>query len=161
MNRTIAYLNSRPHISIVARASTHRRRTPFQPFNDHGTRQQFRLLTVAIHNSSGLLNLPGINGDDPLIALDPNADGVSYAPVVHRLCRTHIGSRRNALRQHNEARKVESVSYYNMRRAVGSRRTVSDTVAQKPVLRSVKALIKARESSASLNGFLRTSYSRF
>jgi hypothetical protein len=43
-----------------------------------------------------------MNGDRPSISLDPSADGVSYAPVLHALKITTIAGPRNAASTRDE-----------------------------------------------------------
>jgi hypothetical protein len=58
---------------------------PGKPFVDPGMSQRFSLLAVATDDLSGHFNVPRMNGYDPLIALNPHSDGVSYSLVVHVL----------------------------------------------------------------------------
>jgi hypothetical protein len=56
---------------------------PGKPFIDHGISQRLGLLSVAGYDFSGHFNVPGVNGYDPLITLNPDSDRVSYSLVIH------------------------------------------------------------------------------
>ena len=43
----------------------------------------FRLLAVAVYDFSGHFNVPRMNRYDPLVSLNPSADGISYTSVLH------------------------------------------------------------------------------
>jgi hypothetical protein len=54
-----------------------------KPFVDQGMSHRFRLLTVAVYDFSGHFNVPRMDRYDPLVSLNPSADGISYTPVLH------------------------------------------------------------------------------
>jgi len=56
---------------------------PGKPSVNHGTSQRFGLLAVPGYDLSGHFDVARMNGYDPLIALDPGADGVSYSLILH------------------------------------------------------------------------------
>jgi hypothetical protein len=69
-----------------------------KPFVDQGMSHRFRLLTVAVYDFSGHFNVSRMNRYDPLVSLNPSADGISYAPVLHTDM-LHLNSKlSNALR---------------------------------------------------------------
>lgn len=61
-----------------------------EPFVDQGMSHRFRLLTVAVYDFSGHFNVPRMDRYDPLVSLNPSADGVSYTSVLHATCCTQI-----------------------------------------------------------------------
>jgi hypothetical protein len=54
-----------------------------KPFVDQGMSHSFRLLAVAVYDFSGHFNVPRMNRYDPLVSLNPSADGISYTSVLH------------------------------------------------------------------------------
>jgi hypothetical protein len=54
-----------------------------EPFVDQGMSHRFRLLTIAVYDFSSHFNVPRMNCYDPLVSLNPSADGVSYTSVLH------------------------------------------------------------------------------
>jgi hypothetical protein len=54
-----------------------------KPFVDQGMSHRFRLLAVAVYDFSGHFNVPGMNRYDPLVSLNPSADGISYTSMLH------------------------------------------------------------------------------
>jgi hypothetical protein len=54
-----------------------------KPFVDQGMSHSFRLLAVAVYDFSGHFNVPGMNRYDPLVSLNPSADGISYTSMLH------------------------------------------------------------------------------
>jgi hypothetical protein len=54
-----------------------------KPFVDQGMSHRFRLLAVAVYDFSGHFNVPRMNRYDPLVSLNPSADGISYTSVLH------------------------------------------------------------------------------
>jgi hypothetical protein len=54
-----------------------------KPFVDQGMSHRFRLLTIAVYDFSSHFNVPRMNRYDPLVSLNPGADGVSYTSVLH------------------------------------------------------------------------------
>ena len=59
------------------------RRVLFQPAVYHRVSAQFRTLTRSSNDLPGHFNARRMNGDVPLFALDPSADGISDASVFH------------------------------------------------------------------------------
>jgi hypothetical protein len=57
----------------------------FQPSVYHGARLQFCFLAWSADDLPLHLDARRMNGDGPLLSLDASADGVSYAPVLHRV----------------------------------------------------------------------------
>src|ERR1700680_1322572 len=57
----------------------------FQPTFYHGASLQFCFLAWSADDPPLHLNARRMNGDGPLLSLDPRADRVSYAPVFHRV----------------------------------------------------------------------------
>jgi hypothetical protein len=74
-------LNLRGAVSLILFL----RRVAFQPSVYHGARLQFCFLAWSADDLPLHLDARRMNGDGPLLSLDPSADGVSYAPVLHRV----------------------------------------------------------------------------
>jgi hypothetical protein len=108
----------------------------FQPSVYHGTRLQFCVFPSPSNDLPGHFNTCGMNGHVPLFSLDPNADGVSYAFVFHRVSVNLNQKLRNA--GHSvywaveEAVEVAAVVVAACDAAAGSMRTVRVEVAVRP-----------------------------
>ena len=74
-----------------------------KPFVDQGMSHRFRLLAVAVYDFSGHFNVPGMNRYDPLVSLNPSADGISYTSMLHSDMLHSNSKLSNALRPTGDA----------------------------------------------------------
>jgi hypothetical protein len=79
-----------------------------EPFVDQGMSHCFRLLTVAVYDFSGHFNVPRMDRYDPLVSLNPSADGISYTSVLHRDMLHSNSKLGNALRRPGDAPNLAS-----------------------------------------------------